>query len=303
MKPKTGCSIGTVARVTGLTEHTIRAWERRHAVVTPVRSAGGTRRYREADLDKLNLLATAVRGGHKIKMLAALSVEELAQLVQLDPGEPTSTAGRGFSKGQVGGETVLNALYEASAGLRGVELNRIMTEQFQVLGGRRFAQELAVPLLQRIGSAWMRGELSISAEHLVSTQLRRFLGDALMMASPQPDGLGMIFTTPEGEPHEFGALIAAIFAADEGARVTYLGPDTPPEVVGQAAAQVRADVVAVSVVTLAEGSQRSYFRRLRQCMPETKEIWVGGAAAIRNGDAAHLNGLLDLQFRIRSRLQ
>ena len=54
-------SLGAVAKMTGLSPHVLRAWERRYAAVTPLRTPGGTRRYRESDVSRLNLFLALKR--------------------------------------------------------------------------------------------------------------------------------------------------------------------------------------------------------------------------------------------------
>ena len=46
-------SIGEVARRTGVTVPTLRAWEHRYGLLVPVRTAGGHRRYREEDVQRV----------------------------------------------------------------------------------------------------------------------------------------------------------------------------------------------------------------------------------------------------------
>ena len=46
-------SIGEVARRTGVTVPTLRAWERRYGLLVPVRTAGGHRRYRGEDVQRV----------------------------------------------------------------------------------------------------------------------------------------------------------------------------------------------------------------------------------------------------------
>ena len=48
--------IGAVARLTGLTDHTIRVWERRYGAVVAQRASNGRRLYDPADVEKLGLL-------------------------------------------------------------------------------------------------------------------------------------------------------------------------------------------------------------------------------------------------------
>ena len=56
-------NIKAVVNQTGLNPATIRAWERRYGVVTPLRTPGGTRRYRAEDVERLRLVKAAVDAG------------------------------------------------------------------------------------------------------------------------------------------------------------------------------------------------------------------------------------------------
>ena len=56
-------SIGEVARGTGVTVPTLRAWERRYGLLVPVRTTGGHRRYREEDVRRILAVLELVRQG------------------------------------------------------------------------------------------------------------------------------------------------------------------------------------------------------------------------------------------------
>jgi DNA-binding transcriptional MerR regulator len=68
-----------VSRLTGIGIDTLRAWERRHQAVTPVRDDRG-RMYTNADIARLRLLRGAVEHGHSIGRLAGLTDAELRNL-------------------------------------------------------------------------------------------------------------------------------------------------------------------------------------------------------------------------------
>lgn len=74
-----GYRIGAVSRLTGLTADTIRAWEKRHNAVEPIRSEGGTRLYRESDVGRLQLLKALSERGEPIGAVAGLSEEALRE--------------------------------------------------------------------------------------------------------------------------------------------------------------------------------------------------------------------------------
>jgi len=73
--------IGAVARLTGLTDHTIRVWERRYAAVVAARAPNGRRQYTEADVQKLGLLKVLTDHGVSISRVAADSIDDLRQRV------------------------------------------------------------------------------------------------------------------------------------------------------------------------------------------------------------------------------
>ena len=72
--------IRVVAARAGLTEMTVRAWERRHGAVAPARSRGGQRLFSDADVERLTLLRTLTAQGTSIATLAPLDTEELRRM-------------------------------------------------------------------------------------------------------------------------------------------------------------------------------------------------------------------------------
>ena len=69
--------IGTVARLTGISPDTLRIWERRYAVVDPMRSPGGGREYTASDVERLQLIKQLVDSGDAIGSIAGLDTQAL----------------------------------------------------------------------------------------------------------------------------------------------------------------------------------------------------------------------------------
>jgi len=74
--------IGAVARLTGIPPDTLRVWERRYAVVTPIRSDAGTRLYSGDDVGRLTLIKRLVDNGDAISHVARLPLEDLRERVR-----------------------------------------------------------------------------------------------------------------------------------------------------------------------------------------------------------------------------
>lgn len=64
-------SIGELARRAGVSESTLRAWERRYGLLEPERTAGGHRRYRLEDLERIAQLLELVDDGLAVGTAAA----------------------------------------------------------------------------------------------------------------------------------------------------------------------------------------------------------------------------------------
>ncbi|MEL7310962.1 MAG: MerR family transcriptional regulator [Pseudomonadota bacterium] len=73
----TGYSIGAVSRLTGISTHTLRIWERRYSAIVADRTDSGRRIYSKSDIEKLALLKSLSDNGSSIGQIANLSTEEL----------------------------------------------------------------------------------------------------------------------------------------------------------------------------------------------------------------------------------
>ena len=90
----------------------------------------------------------------------------------------------------------------------------------------------------------------------------------------------ILATTPNGQSHEMGAMMAAVAAAVAGWRVIYLMPSLPARDIVATVRQVEARAVALSVTYPADDTQIAIeLRFLRDHLPENTAVFVGGQAA------------------------
>jgi DNA-binding transcriptional MerR regulator len=257
-------SLGAVSRLTGLSPELLRAWERRYGVVEPLRTAGGTRRYRAADLDRLRLLKAAVDVGHRIGQVHGLGDEELGRLVEApEPGR----------------DERLGPVFAALRVLDGAEAQRLLALRLSALGGARFAREIALPLVREIGERWASDRLGIASEHLASAVLRSMLGSALQPGAAALRGVRIVLGTLAGERHELGLLMAALVAMGAGANPVYLGPDLPVDDLLEAVERSAAAALGLSVVTRPTAHTTRAMTALRGGLPDEVLVWVGGSGA------------------------
>ena len=269
-------------RRTGLTSHVIRVWERRYQAVEPERTATNRRLYSEADIDHLCMLHQAIRQGHQIGQLAHLSLSELADLVHSDPGSPPdiTTLTQLSTSGADDVAGCLERCLEAASRLDAGSLEEHLALAAVALSRRHLLLDLIPPLLHRVGEGWEKGALRITHEHLISVVVRNFLGALRPSALIAPTAPTIIFTTPAGQLHELGALLAAAMAAEEGWQAIYLGPNLPAEEIAGAVLQDQARAVGLSIIYPGDDPHLAgELFSLRRMLGGKVGILVGGSSA------------------------
>ncbi|MCH1408146.1 MAG: MerR family transcriptional regulator [Verrucomicrobiales bacterium] len=112
--------ISAVARLTGISPHALRVWERRYGVVQPNRSENQRRKYSQPDIQRLSLLKTLVDNGHSIGSVAELSMDQLSERVEnvlasrADDENLENHAPAGVCRISVVGKLIRNAVREAA---------------------------------------------------------------------------------------------------------------------------------------------------------------------------------------------
>jgi DNA-binding transcriptional MerR regulator len=254
----------TAARLTGLSPEVLRAWERRHGVVQPLRTPGGTRRYSAADLERLRLVKAAVDAGHRIGQVAQLDLAELKRRSAVAEARPDS---------------YLDEILAALDHLDDASSQRLLSLQLSAMGPARFARQVALPLVHEIGERWANGRMGIAPEHMASGILRSLLGSALQPTASSLMGPRIVFATPTGERHELGLLMAALTALGAGANPLYLGLELPVEELLAAVEGANAAALALSLVTIPAAQATRTLGALRGGMADEVRIWLGGSGA------------------------
>lgn len=98
-----GCDeyrIGAVARLTGISTDTIRAWERRYNLICPTRTDSGLRVYSVDDIERLLLVKKLKDRGEAVGDVARLSLEDLERRIEL-AGRMAPRLGGTTSEGRV----------------------------------------------------------------------------------------------------------------------------------------------------------------------------------------------------------
>jgi DNA-binding transcriptional MerR regulator/methylmalonyl-CoA mutase cobalamin-binding subunit len=272
-----GHPIGVVATRTGIKQDVLRAWENRYNAVTPFRSDNGRRLYTDEDIERLRLMRRAVEAGRRISDVAGLATKELRELV----GQDSAASPRdGYKRKSSSAASLLDRCMEAIENLDGDALREALAEAQLALTKPQLRGDLLGPLMAQIGEGWSEGTLRVAHEHLATEVIKAFIGSIERGGEAGTRGPTLIISTPQGQLHEMGALLASATARDLGWNVVYLGPNLPADEIAAAALQARASAVALSLVyPPADPDTVGQLRRLRELLGPDTPILVGGRVA------------------------
>jgi DNA-binding transcriptional MerR regulator len=298
MKKKMDHPIRTVADRTGLSQHSLRIWEKRYKAVVPVRTATKRRYYSEEDIERLKLLKALTDKGHRIGRVAQLPIDELRELndlVKRDTHFPQyahNPTPHELLKGALGAICELN--------LHALDL--CLAQASVLISPFSIVDQLIVPLLHELGKRWRGGELRIVHCQFAFSSLHPFLVNTIKAHPVLPTAPLLVTALLSGQVHEFGLLLAMAVAAAMGWRTLYLGANLPPAEIAAGLHFLNGKVLALSLVyPPGDPLIHKELKQLKKLIPQGVKILVGGsdadsyAATLREIGAIPVTGLSELQ--------
>ncbi len=289
--------IGELSRRVGVRPETLRAWERRYALMDPDRSSSGYRLYSAADESRVRAMTALLEEGLSAAEAAKLARE--APKVAGDSGPGATEAGRAA---QATGAALAVPLAPAVAGV-GTSVPApvdppVMSEAreqiFLALAGfdedeanaildgvlARFSLDtaltgLVLPLLSEIGERWMQKSLTIAQEHFCTEILR---GRLLAIARGWGGGGGplALLACAPNERHDLGLIAFGLSLRQSGWRIAFLGPDVPIATVADAAERLDPEAVVVAAI---EPARFEESRSSLRAIADRHALLVAGAGA------------------------
>jgi DNA-binding transcriptional MerR regulator len=238
--PPATLRIGELSRRTGVTDHVLRAWERRYGLLEPQRSAGGYRLYSQADENRIRRM--------QAHLAAGLSAAEAAQAALNEARMVTAaadTAAAGSRDGLAG------YAYAMAQSLDQLDEPGAQAALDLLLAGftiETVLRDVILPYLHDLGDRWEDGTVSIASEHFASNLLR---GRLASIARGWGHGRGprALLACAPGEEHDLAPLMFGIVLHRHGWRVQYLGASTPIAELARTATEFRADLAVLTAVT------------------------------------------------------
>ncbi len=274
-------SIAAVSKLTGMSCHALRVWERRYGYPAPHRTGSNQRRYTSEEVRVLERLADLVRSGRSIGELIAelkagrLDLKILTESEPRDAAHPDATALVDYllAGDLVSVDSIFNRL--------DVELSRqdVLARVFE-------------PAMIEIGERWFQGKAAVFQEHFATGVLLRRLGRMLQdsRAENTQPAYRAIVASVQGDRHEGGTLILSTMLELSGWRAISLGVDLPVSELRKAVEAWRPDAVGVSFVLSRNVNKR--FEELATI--RGTPIFIGGRSLMNHQALARRHGLCPL---------
>lgn len=229
--------IGEVARRTGVTVPTLRAWERRYGLLDPARTEGGHRLYSDDDVERVRAMQRLLNDGWSASAAAREVLREPAPVTQL----------RAIPSSGDAASDLIDRLEQAIEAFDAPAADAVIDDVFARLDIPRALDEVVLPVLRRIGEGWQTDPRSIAREHFATNTIRPRL-QRLLRSPGRTSGRSCLAAAPEGEDHDLGLLASSVVAVDTGWRVHYLGARMPTAAIERSVENLRPDVVLIGAL-------------------------------------------------------
>lgn len=219
--------IGELSRRTGVSETTLRAWERRYALLRPERSGGGFRLYADDDVARVRSMQEHLERGVSASQAARLALDEPR------------------TNGVAPAEGLVNDLSAALEALDDVAAQAAVDRTLATLTVEGALRDVLLPVMSGVGRGWEDDQAAIAREHFATNLVR---GRLLALARGWDLGGGpraLLACAPE-EQHDLGLIAFGLALRARGWRITYLGPSTPVTTLAEAARLTEPALIVLS---------------------------------------------------------
>lgn len=232
-------SIKQLELVSGIKAHTIRIWEKRYGLFSPIRTDTNIRKYDDSDVRLILNITLLLHKGYRISKVASKSLEEISQLVlQQGPKEPNH------------GNNSIEPLIIATLSFNSLDFKAYLAKKIKEHGLGVTYETIISPFLNRIGILWQAGVIQTTHEHFASNLIKHLITfNYESLKEPKDDSPLILFFLPEGEFHELGLLFYAFLLKQKGYRTVYFGQSTPAEDLIKSANELKAKAIFTSAST------------------------------------------------------
>ena len=213
-------SIKDLEKLSGIKAHTIRIWEKRYSLLTPLRTDTNIRYYGDDELKKLINVTSLISLGLKISKISEMSNDEINQQL----GELISDIKFADSVSEV----ITNQLIASAINYDEYAFEKAFSSAILRHGLVDTYINIIYPLLEKVGMLWLKSDLMPAQEHFLSNLIKQKIQSAIDNVPPaSPSEEPWVLFLPYEEVHDIGLLLSSFIIREQGTPVIYLGARVP----------------------------------------------------------------------------
>lgn len=265
-------SIKDLENLSGIKAHTIRIWEKRYNILSPMRTDTNIRLYDLEGLQKLLNITLLHQYGYKISKIATYPEDKIPELVK-------ETVNSRNSKNHA-----VNALKMAMMNFD----QELFFNTYNWLAEDKSFKEIFIqvfiPLLNEIGLLWQTDTISPAHEHFISYLIRHKLIlniEKLQVLKPVKTEKVFVLSLPMNEIHELGLMYLHYEILQKGFRAIYLGESMPVKSLKDLKKHFDS-ITFISYLTVKPNRNEidDFVREMtEELLDDTTEIWYTGSLA------------------------
>lgn len=213
-------TIKDLEHLTGIRAHTIRIWEKRYAILKPIRTSANFRLYDTASLQKILNICTLNNHGYKISHIAKMEEGRIPELVREILTDKTVSD---------------HAISDFKIAMMNFDTRLFLATYNSLLNTKSFRDifyDSFIPLLDEMGMLWQTHTITASHEHFISNLIKQKIILNIERQQIKENTIKdrtYVLYLPEGEIHEVGLMLINYELLYYGFHTVYLGESVPME--------------------------------------------------------------------------
>ena len=200
--------------LSGIKDHTIRAWEKRYSILTPQRSLANIRYYDSLEIKTILNIALLNKYGHKISVIAKMPEHVINKEIN-SISEKT--------------DIVINELIHKIIDADIVGFEKLLQTHTNNEGLQKTVLKILSPLLEKSETLWGLKNINPALKHWVCFIIKQKIFAALEKINPNENKnttTACLFLPP-GANNDMGLLLMSYLLKSSGYKIIYLGADVP----------------------------------------------------------------------------
>lgn len=263
-------SIKDLEILSGIRAATLRMWEKRYQIITPLRTQTNIRYYGNEHLKLLLNINVLNRNGIKISHISRMSPSEITEKV------------KDLSFVKTGDDDLFDGLMLSMIDLNEGMFHQAFFKAVARLGFEDTINKIIFPFFSRIGIMWQIDSINPAQEHFISNMVRQKLISAIdnIALKENANRQTLLLFLPEQELHELGLLFFNYLLKSKGYRTIYLGQAVPLNDLPKIIEISDPDILICNVSNpMSVGDVSSFINKL-MVVPVTKKLFIASQAVL-----------------------